>query len=579
MVGSIMTSQIKGRFNLLLITLVHTTAALTIFFPCFAYSSTTQEQTPPFSQRNMPQTLYEGMIKFSLNSGNYFDALVLMDEPYKKAYPINFAAALQGFNLNTEVQPLLGDLKREELSDEDLFTLGKTQYRAENCKPALRAFKLLKNKLSLEDKQKWAFYRSNCFIKLGSNGRSAKVLSDMLGGVWASYAYFDLAMAYAQLSRNKTKAMVALRVAGSFLNDKTKEEKSLSDRINLAAGALYLEANKPEKAVGFFKKVYLESDSAPRALFLNGLALLDLGEFRSAIQTWYSVKNYSLVNQSVDEALLAIPYAFERSGYISQALDAYLKASASFKRELGVIDKIDGLLEKYGAQKILFETNEIKGLEWFLAKDVNTHTTRAAYYKYFVQDYVIYDQIELMAELKMLDEGLDFWSSQLNVFDRSLKEKRKSFKHKIAKFNGNEIKNKIARYGKNILALKNNNKLPPALQKNLQIKRMVQSVHTLEQRLVSVQKKIKLGQGNLRKQLKESEVLKNKVNAYQKQMKELFTLLDKQITGMVRQSLKALKVKMSSNSERAEQGLVHILESIAESKRVPKAKPKKGQVN
>jgi len=386
-------------------------------------------------------------------------------------------------------------------------------------------------------------------------------------------------MAYAQLSRNKTKAMVALRVAGSFLNDKTKEEKSLSDRINLAAGALYLEANKPEKAVGFFKKVYLESDSAPRALFLNGLALLDLGEFRSAIQTWYSVKNYSLVNQSVDEALLAIPYAFERSGYISQALDAYLKASASFKRELGVIDKIDGLLEKYGAQKILFETNEIKGLEWFLAKDVNTHTTRAAYYKYFVQDYVIYDQIELMAELKMLDEGLDFWSSQLNVFDRSLKEKRKSFKHKIAKFNGNEIKNKIARYGKNILALKNNNKLPPALQKNLQIKRMVQSVHTLEQRLVSVQKKIKLGQGNLRKQLKESEVLKNKVNAYQKQMKELFTLLDKQITGMVRQSLKALKVKMSSNSERAEQGLVHILESIAESKRVPKAKPKKGQVN
>ena len=574
-----MTSQIKGRFSLLLMTLVLTATVLTTIFPCFAYSATDQEQTATLIQRKMPQTLYEGMIKFALNSGNYFDALVLMDDPYKKTHAINYAAALQGFNLNSDVQLLLSDLKKKELSDEDLFTLGKTQYRADNCKPALRAFKLLKNKLSLEDKQKWAFYRSNCFIKLGSNGRSAKVLSDMLGGVWASYAYYDLAMAYAQLSRNKTKAMVALRVADSFLNDKTKEEKSLSDRINLAVGALYLEVKKPDKAVGFFKKVYLDSNSAPRALYLNGLALLDLGEFRSAIQTWYSVKNFSLVNQSVDEALLAIPYAFERSGYISQALDAYLKASASFKRELGIIEKIDGLLKKYGAQKILIETNEIKGLEWFLAKDVNTHTTRASYYKYFVQDYEIYDQIELMAELKMLSEGLDFWSSQLKVFDHSLKEKRKNFKRKIAKFDGKGIKNKIIGYGKQIAALKKNNKLAQALQKNLQIKRMVQSIHTLEQRLVSVQTKIKLGRGNLKNQLKESGALTKKVNAFQDQIDELISLLDKHITGMVRQSLDALKVKMSSNSERAEQGLVHILESIAESKLAPKAKQKKGQVN
>jgi len=520
----------------------------------------------------MPSELYEGMVRFELESNDYFDALVLMDENYKKSHQVDYAYALSGFNVSNDVAPLLAGSKKKvnDFTSRDHFNIGKIQYQSDECVPALKSFKKLKNKLSLEYKQQWAFYRSNCFIKLGSNKRSAQVLTDILGGVWASYAYFNLAMSYAEGSRDKTKALIALRVAESLNAGKTREEKSLNDRINLAAGALYLEGGKPGLAVDFFKKVHLDSDTAPKALYLNGLSQLELGDFRSATQSWSSAKTYPLVQQSVAESLLAIPFAYERSGYVSQALEAYLEASSGFEDELDIIDKIDSLLEKYGAQKILIEESEIAGLEWFLAKDVVTNTARASYYNYFMQDAEIYDSVELHSELTMLLDSLEFWSSQLVVFDRSLDDKQKNFKQKSKTFDASSVRKEIEKHRSDIVRIKASSEISPAKAKSLQLQAMTNSIGTLKSRLSSLQDKIKKGKGSLSVQLKKISELSKRIDHVQRRLSDLIGALDKQITEMVRTRLGKLRREMLSNFERAEQGLTHIFEGIAESKQMRK---------
>lgn len=528
------------------------------------------------SVNGMPKELYEGMINFEINSGNFFRALVLMNDNYIASNPVSYIRALWGFHIEGDVNQLLSKFSdnkaKSNLSVQDRFYIGEILYEKGECLESLKAFKTLKKKLSLDDKQRYAFYAANCFIKLGSDKRAAKVLTDILAGKWAAYAYYNLAMSYAEASRDKTKALVALRVAASLNGNKTSDEKALNDRIYLAAASLYLESEKTQNSLEFFKKIHLDSESSAQALYLNGLAHLELGDFRSANQSWLAAKKYPLLNAATAESILAIPYAFERSGYVSQALEAYLEASSNFENELKLIDKVDKALEKYGVQKVLIDNTEIEGLEWFLANDIALNTTRASYFNYFVSDDAIYDGIELHAELELLEQSGNFWQGQLNVFNNSLSKKKKNFGVNKKSFNSKTIEKKISKYGQSLQQISSNALLNTEHKKSAQFAAMQNGLNTLRERLEELKSKVKVGEKALDKQLLEIKKLENKTTKLSKKITKIKARNDVIITAAIRERLSGLRVHMLSNYERAEQGLIHIFQGIAESKQRKKGK-------
>jgi hypothetical protein len=272
-----------------------------------------------------------------------------------------------------------------------------------------------------------------------------------------------------------------------------------------------------------------------------------------------------LVNQSVAEALLAIPYAYERSGYISQTLEAYIVASDAFEAELKVISKIDGLLMKYGAAKIFIEDNNIEGLEWFLAKDVVTNTMKATYYNYFMGNFEIYDAVELYSELKMLSESMEFWSSQLTVFSRSLKEKKSTFSTKSKLFSLPKTQKKIDDISNRISQIQAKNNLTQRQIDRLQIIEISSKASKLSERLNELNDKVANGREILKTQLKMNTDLNIRRKTSQKQLKLIIKKLDVQITRLIRDQLGVFKIQMLSNFERSEQGLVHVFQDIAES--------------
>lgn len=521
---------------------------------------------------SIPDELYNGIIKFELNSGRYFDALVMMDKSYQASNKVDYLTALQGFNITQNLSTDIDKVKKlRGLNDEDYYKIGRIEYHQGDCLPALKTFKKIQNRLSLNDKEPLSFYRANCFIKLGSNVRAGQALNDVLGGIWASYAYYNLAISYSETSRDKTRALASLGIAESLNTGKSKEAKSLNDRINLVAGKLYLDAEKYDSAKQFFKKIYLNSESTPAGLYLNGLALLESGDFRAATQTWHSLKTYPVLNQSVAEAYLAIPYAFERSGYISQTLEAYLDASNTFEMELEKIDKIDALLLKHGAAKVFIEESELEGLEWFLAKDVIKNTTRAVYYQHLMKNEALYDQVSLYTELKMLEKSLEFWSSQLKVFDESLLKKKQSYKKERSRFDAPNVLSKINIQKNNIDTLESSPGMTQSLASNLQIDVLKNSIEVLKIRLDSLQDKVQKGEARLNKQLRESKTFSEAINESKKRLSTLIRSLDEELTKAVRHNLSKFKAGMTSNFERSEQGRVHLFEEMAESKQMKKS--------
>jgi hypothetical protein len=521
--------------------------------------------------QTIPDELYNGIIQFELNSGRYFDALVLMDESYQKSHLVDYLTALQGFNITRDIPQLIEKAKKnKDLNDSDYYKVGRIEYFQENCLPTLKAFKKIQNNSSLDEKEPWSFYRANCFIKLGSNVRAGQALNDVLGGIWAAYAYYNLAISYAETSRDNTRALGALYIAESLNTGQSKEAKSLSDRINLVAGKLYLDAKKYDSAIQFFKKIHLDSESTPAGLYLNGLAYLESGDFRAATQTWHSLKTYPVVNQNVAEAYLAIPFAFERSGYISQTIESYLDASNTFEAELEKITKIDALLLKHGAAKIFIEDSELEGLEWFLAKDVIKNTTRAVYYQYLLQNDALYDQVRLYSELKMLQNSLYFWTSQLDVFDESISKKKQSYKKERSMFDAPNVLGKINSQKSKIDSVVSQPEMTSSLSSNLQLDVLKNSIEVLKIRLVSLQEKVEKGEALLNKQLFESKTLNQTIQNIQKRLSLLISRLDEELTKSLRKRLSKLKSTMISNFERSEQGRIHLFEDMAESKQMKK---------
>tara|TARA_R110001592_G_scaffold138511_4_gene357643 strand:- start:25118 stop:26803 length:1686 start_codon:yes stop_codon:yes gene_type:complete len=532
-------------------------------FYCLSLNASAKIQT-------LPDELYKGIVQFELNSGRYFDALVLMDESYQKSNLIDYLSALQGFNITAELPALVEKAKKQKnLTDSDYFKIGRLEYHLDNCLPALKAFKKIQNNASLQEKGPWSFYRANCFIKLGSNVRAGQALNDVLGGIWAAYAYYNLAISYSETSRDNIQAGRALLAAESFNTGKSREAKALNDRINLVAGKLFLEEKKYDSAIQFFRKIHLDSDSTPPGLYLNGLALLESGDFRAATQIWHSLKTYSVLNQSVAEAYLAIPFAFERSGYISQTLEAYLDASNTFEAELENINKIDVALKKHSAARMFIDDSEAEGVEWFL-KDVVKNTTIPLYYQYLMKDDELFDQVRLYKELKMLQNSLDFWASQLNVFDASLSKKKQSYKKERSSFDAPSVLGKINAQKSNIDRLASQPGMTPGLSSNLQVDVLKNSIEVLKIRLDSLQDKVQKGEARLNKQLQVSNSLNLNINSLQKRLSTLILSLDEELTKSVRKRLSKLKTIMISNYERSEQGRILLFEEMAESKQMKK---------
>ena len=187
-----------------------------------------------------------------------------------------------------------------------------------------------------------------------------------------------------------------------------------------------------------------------------------------------------------------------------------------------------------------------------------------------MQEESLYDQVRLFSELKMLQNSLDFWVSQLDVFDKSLSKKKQSYKKERSRFDAPNVLSKINVQKTKIDALASQPAMTSSLSSNLQIDVLKNSIEVLKIRLDSLQEKVQKGESRLNKQLLESKALNGTIKTVQKRLSKLISSLDEELTKSVRKRLSKLKITMISNFERSEQGRIHLFEDMAESKQVKK---------
>ena len=146
------------------------------------------------------------------------------------------------------------------------------------------------------------------------------------------YAAFNLAVAY--LLDDQLEKGIKLLNEVSALPGNDMETLALHDKANITIGYRMLAAERPVEARSYFERVRLSGPFSNKALLWAGWTDVAQQNFDRALVPWTELQQRSAKDAAVQEALLALPYAYTQVNLFGQAALRYKEAITQFEQEI-----------------------------------------------------------------------------------------------------------------------------------------------------------------------------------------------------------------------------------------------------
>ncbi len=150
------------------------------------------------------------------------------------------------------------------------------------------------------------------------------------------YASYNLAIAY--IGNNElAKGILQLDKTGQ-ISSSDKAVLAMRDKANLVLGYKLMENKQPERAKKYFERIRLGGPFSNRALLGAGWAAVSAEKYKQAIVPWTMLSKRNVTDQSVQEVLLGLPFAYGKLEVHGKAAVLYGKALEAYSKELKKLD-------------------------------------------------------------------------------------------------------------------------------------------------------------------------------------------------------------------------------------------------
>lgn len=307
------------------------------------------------------------------------------------------------------------------------FYLGKLRYLRGDWDGAESSLNNIRGSFDDQLLEELAALQVNLTIKRGGLDRAGKLLikeDDHLGD-WLPYIHYNLAVAYSREQNYETaiKHFSALDRLPMMQREQTLEEHlALNDKALTAAGYTLMLQGLHEEALEQFTRVRLQSAMSNRALLGYGWAAAQTGDYALALKPWQALSQRSLVYASTQEAVLAVPYAYEKLGSSGQALGAFLDAESVFEAEIA---RIDMVLEELQNRALLaaLQVREDSNRNWF---SIDTTTAVKPHLSYLTELFAsnrFQGSVQELRDLLRINSQLEGWREKLEAYQLMLDER------------------------------------------------------------------------------------------------------------------------------------------------------------
>lgn len=356
---------------------------------------------------------------------------------------------------------VLADQQRpQSVRDAAWFYLGKLQYVRSDWPAAEQSFSRVSEKFNADLLAEMHSLQINLQIKKNQyTDISIKQVHRQELGSWAPFSLYNLFAAHARDGDLKTaqKFLRDLEVLPLDENKKNRREYyALLDKTYTAFGYGLLQEKKYAKAAAEFNKVSIDGTASNQALLGYGWAAMARGKYADAIKSWQLLQTRSLLYIPAQEALVALPFAYEKLNAPGDALREYEKAEQLFSQEISLVRdmrtslSVAELLALVGGNPVpaseqltqvdkSFTLSSLSaqlvddGQNWLKINNTSILKTRSMYLRELFMRNEFQTQVLDLRDLLKLQKMLQAWQPKLVTYGELLQQKQQLRQQQEAK--------------------------------------------------------------------------------------------------------------------------------------------------
>ncbi len=381
---------------------------------------------------NRPHRAEYDEARYYAHQGEWFDALVRLDAPQVRSGgsapkgPARLPGLLAGdFALSyrmdqraeAALRAVIDGPVPEAVRNEALFRLAQMYFRNGRTKEALQAVRRIRGSVPAAIRADLAFLRANIALDSGRPAEAVAILKDLQGEKsLEGFSAYNLGIALLR-SGSEQQGREQLDRAGR-IDSSDRAAMAIRDKANLVLGERLLGEQDFQAAKKVLDRVRLSGPFSNRSLLSSGWADASQEQFGNALVPWSILAERRAADPAVQEALLAVPYAYGRLGVYSTAAGKYEAALQAFG---GEIARLDASLAGIGQGALLSSLAQVEAardVDWM----VNLRERPEAFYLVdLMASGEFQESVNNYLDLEQLRKKLDAWAGDLAAFEDILR--------------------------------------------------------------------------------------------------------------------------------------------------------------
>ena len=311
----------------------------------------------------------------------------------------------------------------QPVRNEAVFRLARIYFQKDQPVNARYAVERIKGVVPDNIRDDLDFLRAQIFMANGRFAEAASTLKDLQGAKGLEgFASYNLGIALI----GDGKELEGRRYLDHTGQIETNDELTLAirDKANLVLGSKLLNEKDYEGAKQMLDRVRLTGPFSSRALLASGWADAFRGRFERALVPWSVLVTREVTDASVQEAMLALPYAYGKLNVSSTAAVVYSNSLKKFGTE---IDKLGVSIKSIRDGRFLqaLVREELKqDADWVVRLRELPDTPETYYLLDLMASHDFQESLKNYLDLEQLRQKLDGWERDLDAFEGIIEQRR-----------------------------------------------------------------------------------------------------------------------------------------------------------
>jgi hypothetical protein len=246
---------------------------------------------------------------------------------------------------------------------------------------------------------------------------------------WQAYARFNIGVALVRMGRIDD-AQRHLDQVGQ-LPGATRELAALRDKANLALGFALLQADRPSEAKAVMQRVRLEGPYSNKALLGVGWADSAERQYAKALVPWLALRDRNLLDAAVQEAYLAIPYAYAQLDATRQATEYYLQAVSAYEQETQRIDESIAAIRAGRLLDAILEHDQADRTGWYWQLQNLPDAPETRYLYHLLATHEFQEGLKNYRDLRYMQRNLASWQLSIEAFQDMVETRRRAYAERL----------------------------------------------------------------------------------------------------------------------------------------------------